>query len=88
MTDPLYKPEHWITYKTGNAGGYGKIVGASFNGASWVYSVAGPLLDTTYFGVQEADITAVFENNSWLAPRQNGGGDSGGSAYTDTTPSL
>lgn len=85
MREPLYKPEHWVTYQQGTGGGFGRIVGASFDGTTWIYSVAGPVLNTTYAGVQESEITMLFENGSWLAPRQNGSGNVGGSAYTDTT---
>lgn len=88
MTDPRYKPQYWVTYQQGQTGGYGQIVGATFDGQAWVYSVAGPSLNTAYTGVKEAEIIALYENSSWMAPRQNGGGNAGGSAYTDTSPQI
>jgi hypothetical protein len=82
MQLPSYKPDQWVVYEQGQTGGFGRILGASFNGESWVYSLRGPIVDTTYAEVYEPEITHFYENGSWLeAKHGNIGGKT--SAYTD-----
>lgn len=80
MQEPLYKPEHWITFQQGNTGGFGQIVGGSFDGETWLYTVEGSLADNPRRAVREDEVTYLFTNGSWLAPTHLGGS---GSAYKD-----
>ena len=80
MKEPIYKPEHWITYQQGETGGFGRIVGGHFNSESWYYTVEGASADGTHTAVRESEIRFLFTNGSWLAPTSTG---SSGSAYKD-----
>ncbi len=82
MKEPTYKPESWIIYQQGTFGGYGRIIGAAFDGENWNYTTQGSLVNGELHAVKEDEITFLFQNGSWLAPTHL---DSrGGSAYTDT----
>ncbi len=81
MNEPAYKPNQWILFKQDEAGGFGEIVGGTYNGETWVYSVKGPIIDTTYAEVYEEDVTHFYENNSWLE-RQHGSAGAA-SVYTE-----
>jgi hypothetical protein len=69
-----------ITFQQGNTGGFGQIVGGSFDGTTWLYTVEGGLGENSRRAVQENEITYLFTNGSWLAPTHLGGS---GSAYKD-----
>lgn len=81
MQEPAYKPTQWIIYKQGETGGFGRIIGGTYNGEAWIYSVRGPKTDTTYTEVYEGDITFFYENGSWLEPQHAGIGRA--SVYTE-----
>lgn len=81
MQEPAFKPTQWIIFKQDDGGGFGRIVGGTFNGESWIYSVRGPITDTTYAEVGEEEITHFYENGSWLEPHNAGMGKA--SAYTE-----
>lgn len=81
MHEPAYKPTQWIIYKQGETGGFGSILGGTYTGESWLYSVHGPIVDTTYAEVYEEEITHFYENGSWLEPESGGIGRA--SAYTE-----
>lgn len=76
MNTPLFRPEQWVLYEHASEGGdeiitettagFGKIVGGSYDGESWCYSVHGPMADTTYVVVPEASITHILESGSWM----------------------
>lgn len=67
MKQPTYKPEAWVLYQQESTGGYGHIIGASFNGEVWLYTVAGPQADGSHATVREDEITQILQNGSWLA---------------------
>ena len=81
MIEPIYKPDQWIIYRQGDGGGFGQIVGGSHDGDAWIYSVRGPITDTTFATTRQDEITHYYENGSWLEPHS--GGMANGSAYTD-----
>jgi len=81
MKQPTYKPETWITFQQGETGGFGRIVGATFDGEAWVYSVAGANADGSHHAVRETEVSQLFQNNSWLTPTTAA---SSSSAYQDT----
>jgi hypothetical protein len=80
MNEPIYKPEQWIIYQQGESAGFGQIVGGSYDGEMWNYSIKGSLLDTTFALARQNEIIRYYENGSWLEPRSGGIGN--GSAYT------
>ncbi len=79
MKAPIYKPENWVNFEQGETGGFGKIVGGSFDGEGWLYIIAGSIADGSHTVAREDEITYLFQNGSWLAPSGNGG--QGDSAY-------
>ena len=81
MITPLFKPQQWVLYQQENSGGYGAIVGATFDDQGWLYSIKGPELDTTSIAVAELDITHTYENGSWIEMNHETG--TSASAYTD-----
>lgn len=80
MKEPMYRPEYWVTYQQGETGGFGRIIGGSFDGESWHYTIQGSLTDGTHCSVREEEIGYLFQNGSWLAPS---GGGNHASAYKD-----
>lgn len=81
MTIPTFQPDQWVIYKQDQTGGFGQIIGASFDGEAWNYSLRGPAIDTTFTAVTELDITHTYENGSWI--EMNREVASHASAYTD-----
>jgi|GEM_PF-5005245 len=81
MNGPKFKPEQWVMYKQGEAGGFGEIRGGFFDGETWLYSVYGPVIDTTFASVQQEEITHIYESGSWIEAHHETGGQS--SAYTE-----
>ncbi len=81
MKEPIYKPEYWVTYQQGEAGGFGRIIGGSFDGETWLYTVKGVHANGDLQAVREDEIGYLFQNGSWLAP--TGSGARGTSAYKD-----
>ena len=81
MNEPAYKPDQWVIYRQDGAGGFGQIVGGVHNGETWVYSVRGPITDTTFAEAYEDEITHFYENGSWLEPQHAGVGKT--SVYTE-----
>jgi hypothetical protein len=73
MNEPIYKPENWVTFQQGEEGGFGRIVGGSYDGETWHYTVAGSLADGSHQSVKEGEIGFLFQNGSWLAPTSSGG---------------
>ena len=85
MKEPQYKPEQWVVYAfEDGTGGFGRIVGAYFNGSDWNYTIHGTNLDTTYVSATTEEITYFYENGSWLEPQHAGVGRA--SVYTDQPP--
>lgn len=80
MKEALYKPEHWITFEQGQGGGFGQIIGGSYDGTHWYYTVQGALANGEHQSVREDEVAYLFQNGSWLAPTHLGGGNS---AYKD-----
>jgi len=85
MQEPAYKPDQWIIYQQGEGGGFGQIVGGRYSSEAWIYSIKGPITDTTYASVREDEITFFNENGSWLEPQQGSLGKT--SAYSNEQPS-
>ena len=81
MTTPLFKPLQWVLYQQTEVGGYGKVVGATFDDQGWLYSIKGPAADTTSVIIPEDDISHAYENGSWIAINRETGTSE--SAYTD-----
>lgn len=82
MQDPVYKPEQWITFEQGEAGGFGQIIGAAFGtDGSWYYTISGSQADGKNRAVREDEIRSTLQNGSWIAPSITGGGKV--TAYTD-----
>lgn len=79
MKEPTYKPEQWITFEQEGAGGFGKIIGGSFD-EGWTYTVKGSLANGELCMVHEKEIVYLLQNGSWLAPSHFGGQ---GSVYSD-----
>lgn len=68
MKAPTYKPDNWVTFEQGEGGGFGRIIGGSFDGEAWVYTVSGAEEDGSHQTVREDEIGYLFQNGSWLAP--------------------
>lgn len=66
MKQPTYKPEAWVLFQQGNNGGYGQVIGATFDGSAWLYTVTGSRVFGTYTTVREEEIKQVLQNGSWL----------------------
>lgn len=87
MNTPQYRPEQWVLYEdVGESGGFGRIVGAAYDGETWHYSVHGPSTDTTYASPKEDEITHVYESGSWIESHHSAGGQE--SAYAAPDPTL
>ena len=82
MKTPTYKPDTWVTFQQGETGGYGRIVGASFNNEGWFYIITGSNADGSHHSVREDEIVQSFQNNSWLSVTTSGG--SSASVYQDS----
>ena len=80
MKEPQFKPEYWVTYKQGEIGGFGRIIGGTFDGAAWHYTIQGSLADGSDNSVLESDITYLFQNGTWIS---TAGGPNNSSAYKD-----
>lgn len=85
MQEPAFKPEVWVTFQQDTTGGFGKIIGAHYDGTTWQYTVSGSSANGELHAVREDEVTLSLQNGSWMAPSHIGGG---GSVYTDTTPSI
>lgn len=85
MKQPAYKPETWVLFQQGETGGYGHVIGASFENGTWLYTVAGSLGDGSTRAVREEDITQLLQSGSWQAISVSAG--NGGSAYQDQNAS-
>lgn len=68
MKEPTYTPNQWVTYKHGNGGGFGEIIGGDFDGTTWHYIVKGQSIERGSVRVKEADIILILDNHSWLPP--------------------
>lgn len=80
MKQPTYKPEAWVLYEQGNGGGYGHVVGATYSGETWLYTVAGTRADGSHTIIREEEVKQVLQNGSWLTVTTTG---ASASAYQD-----
>ncbi len=80
MKEPAYKPETWVSFQQDEVGGFGRIIGGSFDGESWEYTIQGSSVDGLLYSAREDEIGYVLQNGSWLAPTGIG---NHGSAYKD-----
>lgn len=79
MNEPTFKPDEWVIFKQDTLGGFGQIIGGTFDGNEWQYIVKNSLIDGTHRSVSENEITHTLENGNWSTPTHFGGA---GSAYT------
>ncbi|MGV9002300.1 MAG: hypothetical protein ACOH18_05100 [Candidatus Saccharimonadaceae bacterium] len=68
MKEPIYKPDMWVSYQQDEVGGFGRIIGGSFDGENWHYTIAGSREDGSSHSAKETEIGYVMQNGSWLAP--------------------
>jgi len=80
VKQPAYKPDTWVTYQQGHAGGFGRIIGGLFDGNEWIYTVSGLMTDGAHHAVREHEISHTLQNGSWVAPTALGSNES---AYKD-----
>lgn len=50
---PAYKPSQWLRYNYGDTQAVSKVVGASFNGSVWQYTVTDPSNPDAYVQITE-----------------------------------
>lgn len=82
MQQPKYKPEHWVIFKQGEAGGLGQITGAVFNQEGWKYTIRGTLVDGGLYSIREEDVAYLYnaDDKSWTEPTR---ADGQTAAYTN-----